>query len=415
MNVTAVIAEYNPFHNGHLYQLRTIREQGADYIIIIMSGDFMQRGIPAIVSKYERCRMALSNGADLVFELPVYSALGSAEYFAQGAVSMLDKLGIVDVLHFGSESGDIALLTESAKIIAHETTSYKASLNNYLRQGISFPAARDKALSDSFSGRNIEQIIKMPNNILGMEYIKALIQRNSSIKPATLVRKGAGYSSDLLVSGSFVSANAIRTALSAQKDSEVREHMPDSVYEMLGQTLLFANDFSEICLYKMLQLSANKESFAGYYDVGKQLSHTLYGNLYHYTSFDGFALKNKTKNLTFSRICRSLMHILLDMTQDNADCFKQYDYVQYARLLGFTKHGQELLKSIKANTSIPVLTKPSAARKQLSGAALMSFQADIYAATIYESVRNQKIQRLSGYSAKESVRNEFTSEIIKLP
>ena len=151
MNVTAVIAEYNPFHNGHLYQLRTIREQGADYIIIVMSGDFMQRGIPAIVSKYERCRMALSNGADLVFELPVYSALGSAEYFAQGAVSMLDKLGIVDVLHFGSESGDIALLTESAKIIAHETTSYKASLNNYLRQGISFPAARrlSKAASDS--------------------------------------------------------------------------------------------------------------------------------------------------------------------------------------------------------------------------------------------------------------------------
>lgn len=109
------------------------------------------------------------------------------------------------------------------------------------------------------------------------------------------------------------------------------------------------------------------------------------------------------------------MHILLDMTQDNADCFKQYDYVQYARLLGFTKHGQELLKSIKANTSIPVLTKPSSARKQLSGAALMSFQADIYAATVYESVRNQKIHRLSGYSAKESVRNEFTSEIIKLP
>lgn len=415
MNVTAVIAEYNPFHNGHLYQLQTIRAQGADYIIIVMSGDFMQRGIPAIVSKYERCRMALSNGADLVFELPVYSALGSAEYFAQGAVSMLDKLGIVDVLHFGSESGDISLLTESAKIIAHETAAYKVSLNNYLRQGISFPAARDKALSDSFPDRDIEHIVKMPNNILGMEYIKALIQRNSSIKPETLARKGAGYSSDSLVSDSFVSANAIRTALSAKKDSAVTKYMPDSVYKTLGQTLLFTNDFSELILYKMLQLSANKDSYAGYYDIGKQLSHTLYNNLHHFTSFDEFALQNKTKNLTFSRICRGLMHILLDMTQDNANCFKQYDYVQYARLLGFTKHGQELLKSIKANTSIPVLTKPSAARKQLSGAALMSFQADIYAATVYESVRSQKTQRMSGYSAKESVRNELTAKIIKLP
>lgn len=415
MNVTAVIAEYNPFHNGHLYQLQTIRAQGSDYIIIVMSGDFMQRGIPAIVSKYERCRMALSNGADLVFELPVYSALGSAEYFAQGAVSMLDKLGIVDVLHFGSESGDIALLTESAKIIAHETAAYKVSLNSYLRQGISFPAARDKALSDSFPGRDIEHIVKMPNNILGMEYIKALIQRNSSIKPETLARKGAEYSSDSLVSDSFVSANAIRTALSAKKDSAVTKYMPDSVYKTLGQTLLFTNDFSELILYKMLQLSANKDSYAGYYDIGKQLSHTLYNNLHHFTSFDEFALQNKTKNLTFSRICRGLMHILLDMTQDNANCFKQYDYVQYARLLGFTKHGQELLKSIKANTSIPVLTKPSAARKQLSGAALMSFQADIYAATVYESVRSQKTQRMSGYSAKESVRNELTAKIIKLP
>ncbi len=415
MNVTAVIAEYNPFHNGHLYQLQTIREQGADYIVIVMSGDFMQRGIPAIVNKYERCRMALSNGADIVFELPVYAALGSAEYFAQGAVSMLDKLGVVDFLHFGSESGDISLLTECAKITAHETETYKALLNSYLRQGISFPAARDRALSDIFPDKNITHIIKTPNNILGMEYIKALIQRNSSIKPATLARKGEGYSSGSLVSNSYVSANAIRAALSANKDSAVKSYMPPSVYEALGQELLYANDFSELVLYRMLQLASCKDSFAVYYDIGSQLSHTLYNNLYHYTSFDGFAMQNKTKNLTFSRICRGLMHILLDMTQENANCFQQNDYTQYARLLGFSKHGQELLKSIKANASIPILTKPSAASKQLSGAALMSFQADINAAMIYESVRSQKIQRLSGYSAKEAVRNELTAEIIKLP
>ncbi|MDE7321235.1 MAG: nucleotidyltransferase [Lachnospiraceae bacterium] len=415
MNVTAVIAEYNPFHNGHLYQLQSIREHGADYIIIVMSGDFMQRGIPAIVNKYERCRTALLNGADLVFELPVYSALGSAEYFAQGAVSMIDKLGVVDFLHFGSESGDISLLTESAKIAANESDIYKKLLNNYLRQGISFPAARSRALSDIFPDRDIQHIIKTPNNILGMEYIKALIQRNSSIKPVTLTRKGEGYSSSSLVSDSFVSANAIRTACSAKKSSTVKDYMPKSVYKMLDQQLLFTNDFSEAVLCKMLQLSGDKDIFAGYYDVGSQLSHTLHNNLYHYTSFDDFALRNKTKNLTFSRICRCLMHILLDMTQANAERFSQNDYTQYARLLGFSKHGQELLKSIKSNASIPVLTKPSTARKQLADTALMSLQTDIYTALIYESIRSQKIQRLSGYSAKESFQNELTAEIIKLP
>lgn len=417
MKVTAVIAEYNPFHNGHLYQLDTIRRiHNTDIIAVVMSGDFVQRGIPAIVNKYERCRMALANGADLVFELPVYFALGSAEYFAQGAVSLLDKLGVVDLLHFGSEAGDISLLyafTDMA--IAHESDLYKDALNKYLKLGYSFPASRDSALSDLFPSQTVSKLVSAPNNILGMEYIKALIQRNSAIKPVTLTRKGDGYTADALHPDSFASANAIRKTLYQNTAADaVKNHVPASVYAaLLQQTFLCANDFSEILSYKMLQASARKDVFAHYYDIGAQLSHTLHNNLSRYISFEDFALLCKTKNLTYARICRGLMHILLEMTQENADALKQNDYSQYARLLGFTAHGKQLLKSIKANTSIPVITKPSNALRQLRGTALMSLQSDVHAANIYDNALQQKQLRLSGQTARIIRHNELTSQIIK--
>lgn len=430
MKVTAVIAEYNPFHNGHLYQLNTIRHTlNTDMIIVVMSGDFMQRGIPAIVDKYERCRMALENGADLVFELPAYFALGSAEYFAQGAVSLIDKLGVVDSLHFGSESGDISLMHEfTSSVLAHESDTYKTALNKYLKQGCSFPAARDSALSELLPDTAIKQLVSAPNNILGLEYIKALIQRNSSIKPITIARKGEGYTSDSLDTECFASANAIRKALfchsdsagSSPKQSEIKKHIPASVHTLLHQkVLLCTNDFSEVLLYKMLQdkrfqVSSRKDMFAEYYDIKTQLSHTLYNNLPGFTTFEEFAQSCKTRNLTYNRICRGLMHILLNMTQENADILKHNDYTQYARLLGFTEHGKQLLKSIKANASIPVITKPSSALRRLSGTALMSLQSDIHAADIYDSVRQQKQIRLSDTPASIIRHNELTSQIIKL-
>lgn len=421
MKVTAVIAEYNPFHNGHFYQLDTIRHTlNTDIIIVVMSGNFMQRGIPALVNKYERCKMALANGADLVFELPVYFALGSAEYFAQGAVSLLDKLGVVDLLHFGSEAGDISLLYEFTNMtLAHESETYKTVLNKYLKKGYSFPAARDSALSELFPNKAVSELLNAPNNILGMEYIKALIQRNSTIKPATLARRGDSYSSDTLISNSFASSNAIRNALyhnpvGNNTADAIKKQVPSSVYSLLQQNiLLHTNDFSEVLSYKMLQNHDSKNVFAVYYDIGTQLSHTLHNYLPQFTSFHDFALLCKTKNLTYSRICRGLMHILLDMTQENADALKHDDYAQYARLLGFTAHGRQLLKSIKANSSIPVLTKLSSAQKQLNGTALMSLQSDIHAADIYDSIAFQKLLKQSNKPHKTYRCNELTRQIIK--
>lgn len=427
MKIAAIIAEYNPFHNGHLYQIETLKKElSADRLIIVMSGDFVQRGTPALVDKYHRTHMALNNGADLVFELPSFYALGSAEYFAQGAVALLDKLGVVDVLYFGSECGDIKTLSNYANLLSTETPEYKALLNKYSKQGDSFPVARNKALNEIYP--NNEDVISSPNNILGIEYIKALLQRNSSIAPATLERKGSGYSSSDLSKGEHASANAIRnTMLTLQSENTLNpdklkaleEFLPSSVYNFFvestkNKTLipLFADDFSAILHYKMLSRNKLTNSFSDFYDINVQLSNTLSKTLSEYKSFTDFALKCKSKNVTYTRISRCLMHVLLDMKQETIDELKTSDYIHYARLLGFSENGKDILKSIKSNSDIPVITKPSKALKNLNSIALTSFNADINASNIYQSVRYHK-GCLNGFSSNP--KNELTREIIKLP
>ena len=428
MKVAAVIAEYNPFHNGHSYQLQTMRQElGVDYIIVVMSGDFMQRGIPAIMDKYERCRMALENGADIVFELPVYFSLGSAEYFAVGAVSLLDKLGVVDFLHFGSECGDIGALTSCAAILTKESDTYQYALNKALKEGKSFPAARVIAINStsknipnlentlSNSGNALDNLLTKPNNILGIEYIKALLQRNSSITPITMNRSGGEYNSSALVSGTFASANAIRELLKNIHSPSntnpllaLQEFVPDSIYHKICNkqtSFVFVDDFSQLLRYKLLcELQKSPNQLSSYYDVTKQLANTFYKNINRFTTFSDFALICKSKNLTYTRISRCIMHILLDMKQDIIDTLKNNDYALYARLLGFNEKGKNILKHIKTNASIPIITKLPKALKEFDGIALTSLKADIYASTIYQSV----------HAAHMPFPNELIHEIIKV-
>ncbi len=411
MKIAAVIAEYNPFHNGHLYQLNKIRkEHGADRIIIVMSGDFAQRGIPAIVDKHLRTRMALECGADLVLELPVYYALGSAEYFAQGAIALLDKLGVVDILHFGSEAGDISSLSQCASTLATEPAEYSAALNNYLRQGVSYPTARSKALSDYLgaSSDSLTNILNSPNNILGIEYIKALLQRKSRIQPITLTRNGSDYNATNITIGEFASANAIRLQLAKQHESsdKLSDYIPSAAYELLTNTskqhFLYANDFSSILYYKLLEEA--QTGYTDYYDVTSALSDKLLKNLYAYTNFNDFCMLNKSKDLTYNRISRCLMHILLNMKQNTIEALRADDYIHYARILGFRKESSDLLSSIKANASIPLISKLSDAYKEFDGLALTSLEADLYASRVYEGVKALK------YNVP--IQNEFTKQIV---
>lgn len=425
MKIAAVIAEYNPFHKGHSYQLHTLRnELDADRILVVMSGDFVQRGEPAIVDKYVRCRMALENGADMVLELPVYFALGSAEYFAQGAVSLLDKLGIVDTLYFGSECGDIEALKACARPLLAEPAAYKAQLKQYLKQGYSFPSARSMAFCSLFSGNaasetaDYEKILAAPNNNLGIAYIKALLQRNSAITPRTLRRRDSGYASLSLTGGSFASANAVRSALLEKPDSidSLKEFLPESVWRFFKNSrgLLSADDFSQLLHYKLLaERRKGKDCFASFYDVSRQLSNTLYHRLPDYNGFADYALACKSKNLTYTRISRCLMHILLDMTQETACALKEHDYCPYARVLGFREGGRDIFRLMKTNSAVPIITRPASARKQLNSLAQETFLADRNASDIYQSVLSHKTTRVSYSDKPHPIPNELTRPILK--
>ena len=216
MKVTGIIAEYNPFHNGHLYQLTEARKKtDADFIIVVMSGDFMQRGTPAIINKWERTRMALSGGADLVLELPCVFATASANMFALGGISLLARTGVVTDLCFGAETDSITDFLTLAKFLNEEPDFFKNALKNELKTGISFPAARSSALSAEASlPLSSEKLLSSPNNILGIEYCKALFALSSSIKPHIIKREGSGYNDrEVNKQDRFASASAIRTVL----------------------------------------------------------------------------------------------------------------------------------------------------------------------------------------------------------
>lgn len=411
MRVNGIIAEYNPFHNGHKYHLETSRKlTGADYTIIVMSGNFVQRGAPALLSKYDRAEMALQNGADLVLELPAFYACGSAEYFALGAVSLLDKLGVVDTLCFGSECGDIDALSKAGLFLADEPEDYRLRLNALLEQGHSFPTARSLALESELAA-----VCQSPNNILGIEYIKALIRRDSPIRPVTIERQGSGYHHDELEPAnteySFASAHAIRKALSTGGVPDILANaMPEGALRILTeaysqQRYVTTGDFSSLLIYKLFREA--HEGYSKYLDVSVDLSDKILKSLHQFKDFDSFCELLKSRNLTYSRISRCLMHILLDITSEEMDSYKALDHTPYARILGFRKESAPLLAAIKEHSSIPLISKLADAHRILSHAALGMLNRDVQISHIYNAIGAAK----SG----SSIQNEYSTPIVICP
>lgn len=426
MKVVGLITEYNPFHNGHLYHIEEAKRlTGADYAVIVMSGDFVQRGEPAIIDKYNRTKMGLMNGGDLILELPSIFACGSAEYFASAGVALLDKLNVIDYLCFGSECGDVDLLYHISEILATETAEFKKYLSGYLKEGMTFPLARSKALvayysvqlnsSDDFI-RTVETVISSPNNILGIEYMKALIKRKSNIKPITISRISAGYHdkrlsttvTDVLYQKNISSASSIRKALLSKVSFEsFSTQVPKSVLDILIANYcvnfpVTENDFSGLLHYKLLM--SNSLSLLEYADVSPALADRIMNYLPDYKSFSSFCELIKTKNMTSTRISRVLLHILLEIKKTQVDYSCREDFVQYARILGFKKKSTSLLSEIKKNSGIPLIAKLTQAKSILSPSDLEILNLDIKSSEIYHSVILQK------YGGKQY--NEFTKEII---
>ena len=433
MNITGIIAEYNPFHNGHLYQIDRVRQSGSDFIVIVMSGDFLQRGTPAILDKWSRTQMALSAGADLVIELPAVFATASAQYFARGGVSILDKLGVVDSISFGCETDDLSLLKECASYLWKEPDTFKEKLQSYTKEGMPFPKARAKALQ-AILGTNAASFISSPNNILALEYCIALLERDSSIKPMPLLRKGSGYHEETLTAGLLPSATAIRELLSntctkhsdlataTDKNTEsfcnslglklgnfnftqLSDAVPGTVASIIkensNQLLLSKDALSLLLKYKLL---SERNYLDKYADVTPDLADKIRKNLNHFQTFSQFADLLKSKDLTHTRITRALIHILLNITQDMYTDVKANDYAPYARVLGFRKRALPLLSEIGKNTSIPLITKLANAHTLLSPQDYTLLEHDIFCSHVYESVVADK----SGMP----FRNEFARKIV---
>ncbi len=393
MKIVGLITEYNPFHNGHQYHIEEAKRiTGADYVVAVMSGNFVQRGAPALIDKYSRTKMALACGADIVFELPVCYATASAEFFAFGAVSLFDKLGIVDVICFGSECGNVQILTSIAKILVEEPTEYGNTLNALMKTGKAFPAARMEAIK-TIAPHIPDSVLSSPNNILGIEYIKALLRLNSSIKPVTITREIADYHDETLTahtSNTISSATAIRKVLREDNNlSSLDYHVPDPVYRILQDEYsktfpIYEDDYSLLLNYKLMQESY--QSLTSYTDVSTDLANRILGINTLGSSFSQLAQTIKSRQWTLTRINRVLIHILLNLYSEDFEAYKQAGYTQYARILGIKKASSHLLRQIVKNERIPVITKMADATNLLSDTGLTMLNEDVFSSHLYNQI-----------------------------
>ncbi len=376
MKTVGIIAEYNPFHRGHEYQIEQIRTRtGAEHIIIVMSGDFVQRGTPAWTDKFLRTEMALAGGADMVFELPVHFSTASAENFAYGGVSLLNNLGFVDGICFGSECGDPEALSQIAHFLVVQEAQIQTMIRDKLTRGYTYPAARAEILSDTFPDllRQIPGIFTDPNNILAIEYFKALYRLDSPMTPITITRQGAGYH-ELSSEQAFSSATAIRSHY-AHHGTLPEQGIPKEILRLLQQHPdhfpIVEDDLSDMLYYKLRTLDEDALSVC---DMTPELWKRMQNQLPHYRTASQFVDLIKTRQYTRTRIQRVLLHLLLDLHPTVPEA-------SYARLLGFRQAHSELLRT---QTDIPVLTKTAAAATQLTTkSATEQWQADLRAHDLY--------------------------------
>lgn len=386
--VLGIVAEYNPFHNGHRYHLlESKRLKDIDYVICVMSGSFTQRGNTSIIDKWSKAEMALLNGADLVIELPTLYSISSAENFALGAIKILNSLNIVNYLSFGSELGDIKLLNEFADVLYHEPKEYVTMLNHELSKGISYPKARENAMLMYLKDiRKYANIMSSPNNILSIEYLKALKKLKSKIYPYTIKREAVGYNERNIVSN-FASATGIRNAIRSGNISALRNVMPANSYNILlsqikkGNIVSDLSNFEKAIIYNLRKMSV--EEIANLPDVSEGLENSIKRAADSCNSLT--ELKNivKSKRYTETRIQRILLYSLLGITKREMNMCK--NVTPYIRILGTNDNGKELLSRIySSNPKLSVVTSvnkfmESNANKNLK----LMLQKDIFATNVY--------------------------------
>jgi len=400
--VVGIIAEYNLFHNGHKLQLDYARKTlGADKIVVALSPDFTQRGELAILSKYDRARIALEMGVDLVVQIPINSATDSALGYAYGSIKVLDRLGVVDTLLFSCEDNDINTLNKIVEIDISEPDSYYSTLTSSLKAGQSFPTARENAILSCFDEADktyIQDILSKPNNILAIEYIKAIKILQSNITPVCMKRVGASYN-DNNINGNIASASAIRDAIQSGNIDTIKDTVPNQAYNSYKQfyndnAFLYTDDVSPMLGYKLLQGNLTE-----YKDCNEELSNRINNELHSFTRLTSFRSIINSKNTTEARISRALCHILLDITYD---MYEEIDgrivpYIPYIYILGFNANGAKLMSDINRKCTLTYFTSYTDALERIyekstydNSKVMKVLSADIGATRIYNMILANK-------------------------
>ncbi len=415
MKCAAVIAEYNPFHNGHASQIRKTKETGgADYVVALMSPDFVQRGMPAFADKYTRTGMALEGGADLVLEMPVRTAVSSAGDFAAGSVKLLNALGCIDLLSFGSECGNLEVLEQIAGMLCAETPSYRKILTSALKEGATYAAARQRAIAAELTAasakkglpapKDLPALIGSPNNILALEYLCALRRTGSSIAPFTMRRSGESYHSlDGDFSEGYPSAEGIRRRYEREGLSSIAPGIPPASFEVLRKDLEFYGTWDRARYDILLHYALLGTDPGRIMDASPEIASRILFLRDFYRDAESFAGAVKTRQYTQTRIQRVLLHIFLGLEKE-APC----DAASYVRILGFRSSAAPLLKALKANASVPVITKSANASRLLPAGALAGFEEDIRCSGLYRLL-TPKNKRENEYTRSPIILDDLTS------
>lgn len=394
--ITAIIAEYNPFHNGHLYQLKEARKKtGADFVVIIMSGDHVQRGEPSVTDMYDRARAACLNGADAVFLMPFTASVSSVADFAAGGVDSANALGIVDYLVFGAEDDDTEELTKAAKsLISIENDSeMNEAIQNLSAEGRTYPEALSKVLTDKGMS-DVAELISKPNNTLGINYIMSLIRSGSDIKPVAVKRIGAGHFDGPDKKTATESATSIRKALRSGNTGEILDSVPAETAENFAayqNGFITANDYSSILFYRLAMISkeaGNKAGFvkmlSSYADVSPALASRIYAKFKGCAAWDELAASIWSKNLTYGRIDRALIHILFGITDESIKEKREKGFCSYIRPLAIKRSSLDLLRLIKDYGKAPIISRISDEKLLKKKAACDDFNMSLLAADIYK-------------------------------
>lgn len=374
MSVIGIVCEYNPFHNGHKYLIDSVKKD-SDAVVCVMSGNFTQRSEPALLPKRQRAKAALLNGADLVVELPVAYSVAGAAVFASGGVRLLESLGFVDTVAFGSECEDTEMLITAAEAL--ESDDVQSKVYSELQLGITYAAARENAVRDAF-GDDVADILKTPNNILAVEYISALRALHSNIKPQAVLRTGADHDSKCF-EGSFASGSLLREKISEGDD--ISNFVPKSTLDILENSIRQGTAPAE---YQKLDIAilaflrkASAEDFKNTPDVSEGIENRIINAAKTACTLSEVFSNAKTKRYTHSRIRRIILCAFLGIEKSDVKCG-----VPYIRVLGFTEKGKELLHLARHTASLPIVMRANDI-SLLDSAAKRSFSLECRATDIY--------------------------------